>query len=305
MTLILVTAACSRLTPTEWSEVPERLPVRHEIEAVAFYPQEKYQCGPAALAMALEWSGVPISPDTLTPQVYTPARKGSLQSAIIGAARRYGRIAYPIYGREALLSEVAAGHPVIVLQNLGLSWYPVWHYALVIGYDLPGGRIVLHSGTTPQKPVPLGLFRATWAGSDNWGLLILPPDKLPATAEASAYIAAVIGLEQAEQFRAAAKGYSAALKRWPDNLAAYIGLGNSRYALGELYAAEQALLEASRRFPNEGAVFNNLAQILLETNQYQAAESAARRAVELGGPMADVFRQTLEDIISSRPGHRP
>ena len=45
-----------------------------------------------------------------------------------------------------LLQEVAAGHPVIVLQNLGLEWIPVWHYSVVIGYDLSRGQLVLRSG---------------------------------------------------------------------------------------------------------------------------------------------------------------
>jgi hypothetical protein len=33
------------------------------------------------------------------------------------------------------LREVAAGNPVLVLQNLSFAWAPVWHYAVVMGYD--------------------------------------------------------------------------------------------------------------------------------------------------------------------------
>ena len=93
--------------------------------------------------MALAWSGLRIDPDDLAPQVYTPSLKGSLQPAMITAARRHSRVAYPISGANALLQEIAAGHPVIVLQNLGLSWIPVWHYAVVIGYDLNQEVIIL------------------------------------------------------------------------------------------------------------------------------------------------------------------
>jgi hypothetical protein len=47
-------------------------------------------------------------------------------------------------GCQQLCEEVAAGHPVIVLQNIGLSWYLVWHYAVVVGYDLHEGTVIFH-----------------------------------------------------------------------------------------------------------------------------------------------------------------
>ena len=129
---------CGGVFFREWPQPSEHLPVSHELDSVPFYPQEAYQCGPASLSMALTWSGIQANPETITPEVFTPSRKGSLQSAMIGAARRHGRLAYLITGPDSMFKEVAAGHPVIVLQNLGLSWYPVWHYAVVVGYDQLG-----------------------------------------------------------------------------------------------------------------------------------------------------------------------
>ena len=92
---------------------------------VPFCAQTGYQCGSAALAMVLQYSGVPATARELQAAVYTPGRKGSLQSGIVTAARRHGRLAYPIQGLDCLLREVAAGNPVIVLQNLGLQWIPI------------------------------------------------------------------------------------------------------------------------------------------------------------------------------------
>jgi tetratricopeptide (TPR) repeat protein len=246
--------------------------------------------------MALAWSELRVSPGTLTEEVLTPAREGSYQSAMVGAARRHGRIAYPVSDHKVLFQEVAAGHPVIVLQNLGLSWYPVWHYALIIGYDLDRDFILLHSGSSPRKQLSMDVFTATWGRSRNWGILILPPDRLPVTAELPKFISAVIGLEQAGQWTAAIEGYGTALKRWPSSLAARIGLGNCWYALGRLAAAEEVLREASRQFPDEGGVFNNLAQVLFERHKQQEALEAARRAVELGGPLVEAYRNTLAEI---------
>ncbi len=266
-----------------------------------FYPQKEFQCGPASLAMVLTWSGLQIGPDELTPQVYTPSLKGSLQPAIIAAARRHGRVAYPISGAGALLKEIASGHPVIVLQNLGLSWIPVWHYAVVIGYDFKADTIILHSGTTRQKKTALKTFEKTWARGKHWGLVVLPPNRLPATVEEHAWVTAVVGLEKARQWAAAVEGYQTALHRWPQSFSAHIGLGNSYYALGDLKSATTVLQKATDRFPLKGVAFNNLAQVLWEQGKRPEAIKAARQAVALGGPLVEEFHKTIADIQADTP----
>jgi tetratricopeptide (TPR) repeat protein len=298
---LLVFNGCATVSTTKWYQDTGDLPPKHELEAVPFYPQKAYQCGPASLAMALVWSGIKIDPDALTPQVYTPSRKGSLQPAMIAAARRQGRVAYPISGANMLLQEIAAGHPVIVLQNLGLSWIPVWHYAVVIGYDLNKGVVILHSGVTHQKKTSLRAFESTWARSGYWGLVILPPYRLPASGKESAYVSAVIGLERARQWQAAAEGYQTALNQWPTSFSAHIGLSNSFYAQGDLNSAEQVLRKTTNLFPNKGAAFNNLAQVLWEQGKKQEAEEAARRAVKLGGPLVEHYQKTLNEIQAGSP----
>ena len=87
------------LRPQAFSDLPERA----DIPDVPFHSQEDYQCGPAALAMALNWSGISIVPDELVSQVYVPAKKGTLQVEMVGAARRYGRLAYNNKGLESSL----------------------------------------------------------------------------------------------------------------------------------------------------------------------------------------------------------
>jgi tetratricopeptide (TPR) repeat protein len=285
----------------QWPQPTEALPIRHELDTVPFYPQEAYQCGPASLAMTLTWSGIQVDPEAITPEVFTPSLKGSLQSAMISTARRRGRVAYPISGAEEMLEEVAAGHPVIILQNLGLSWYPVWHYAVVVGYDLEIGIVLLHSGVTSQKRLSLRVFNNTWARGDYWGLLVLPPSRLPATATEHNYVSAVLGLEKAQQWQAAIEGYNTALARWPDSLSARMGLGNSYYALGDLVSAEAAFREATIRFPTSGMAYNNLAQVLWERDNRKEALEAARKAVGLGGPLVEEYRRTLKEIQAGKP----
>jgi tetratricopeptide (TPR) repeat protein len=246
--------------------------------------------------MAVSWSGVDIRPEELTPIVFTPSRKGSLQPDMIAAARRLGRLAYVISGEEALLREVAAGHPVVVLQNLGLSWFPLWHYAVAVGFDLARGEIVLHSGPAARKRVSWELFRSTWSRSGDWGLLVLPPDRLPATAEEERLLDSLIALEKNRHPAAAAAGYGAALERWPSSLTAMMGLGNSLYATGDLEGAGEAFRRAARAHPESGAAFNNLAHVLAEQGKKEEALEAARRAVAAGGALREIYERTLREI---------
>ena len=63
------------LRPRAFSDLPERV----KIPSVPFHSQEEYQCGPATLAMVLNWSGIAVMLDELVSQVYIPAKKGTLQ----------------------------------------------------------------------------------------------------------------------------------------------------------------------------------------------------------------------------------
>ena len=295
LALPILLSGCGILSSERLPQAPGG-PAKAMVAKVPFFAQEELQCGPAALAMALNWSGVAIQPAELTPEVFTPGLNGSLQSGLIGAARRHGRVAYPITGSEPLMAEVAAGHPVIVLVNLGLSWYPKWHYGVVIGFDQERDEVILHSGLTANEHLKSGVFLNIWQRGEYWGLLVLPPNRLPKTVEEDPWIEAVAGLERAGQWREAAIGYATALKRWPQSFGATMGLGNSRYSQHDLAGAAEAFRRATLLEPKNGMAFNNLAQVLAEQGKRKEALAMAQRAVELGGPMLENFKQTLEKI---------
>ncbi|HET9404619.1 MAG TPA: PA2778 family cysteine peptidase [Burkholderiales bacterium] len=281
------------------AQLPATVPPRIELSAVPFYPQEDFQCGPAALATVLADAGVAVSPEALVPQVYLPAREGSLQIELLAAARRHGLAAYPLAPRLAdLLQEVAGGAPVIVLQNRAFSFAPLWHYAVVIGYDLPREEIVLRSGTTRRLVMTISNFERTWARSGYWSMMALQPQRLPVTAAEDRYVASVVALERVAP-GAAQRAYQTALERWPDNLTARIGLGNTAHAQGDFAAAETAYREATRRHPQAADAWNNLAQALLDLRRRDEALLAARRAVDIGGPSLVEYQSTLKAAVDA------
>ncbi len=280
----------------------EGIPPRAELDSVPFFAQDEYQCGPAALAMVLGAGGKAIRPEALRPQVYLPERHGSLQAEMLAAARRNGFVAVELVpDLSDLLAEIAAGNPVIVLQNLAFDWHPVWHYAVAIGYDLDTLHIMLRSGSARRVEMQFDTFERTWKRSGHWAMLALPAQRLPATLAPVDYVNAVVKLERAGQLWAAHTAYENALARWPDNLVALLGLGNTAYALGDFDAAESAFRQAILAHPVSSAAHNNLAQTLFELERYDEALVEARAAVSLGGPLEDISRRTL-DTITARTG---
>ncbi|MGE5622519.1 MAG: PA2778 family cysteine peptidase [Bacillota bacterium] len=299
--LVLLLAGCATQTRSVLQRAPQGLPRQAELSATPFFPQERYQCGPAALAMTLNAAGIATSPDVLVAQVYVPQREGSLQPEMLAAGRRHGALSMTIPPRlDALLTEVAAGHPVLVLQNLGLQWAPLWHYAVVIGYDLDREEIVLRSGVTQRQIMPLSTFEHTWARSNYWGMVTLPPGRLPATPDEASLVSALVALEKSSTPAIARRAYDAALQRWPHNLTLQLGYGNAAYAQGDRVAAAAAFRRATEQHPDSAPAFNNLATVLSELGQFGQAKLAAEKAVALGGPWRDAAYATLQSIEAAQ-----
>ncbi|MFZ5653613.1 MAG: PA2778 family cysteine peptidase [Pseudomonadota bacterium] len=245
---------------------------RIELTAVPFFPQEDYQCGPAALAAVLRHAGVAVAPEQLVGAVYLPGRKGSLQVELSAATRRLGLVPYPIAGDlSGLTGALRGGRPVLVLQNLGTRHWPVWHFAVVIGYDAGRDQLILRSGTTRRKSIDTRAFLRSWELAGAWGLVALPPGELPAPVDAGRYLRAVTDMEGVAPPAALVAAFAAAVDRWPDDVWARVGLGNARYAAGDRAGAEQVFAELRARDPGLVIASNNLAQLLGERGCRRAA----------------------------------
>ena len=281
--LIALLGGCALLTPPQTRALHEASPpdlaAPVELVSVPFFPQADYECGPAALATALGAANIDVQPEELTAQVYLPARRGSLQAEMLATARRRGALAVRLPPTlESLLREVSAGHPVVVLQNLGLSFAPRWHYAVLVGHDLPARELLLRSGMIEREVMGLSTFEHTWARGGHWAFVALKPGQLPVSASETELTAATVAFERVAPAAVAQRAYDAALLRWPDNLTLAIGAGNSRVAAGDLAAAARHFEAAASRH-DSAAAWLNLAEVRLRQLQLPAAVAAARRAV--------------------------
>jgi tetratricopeptide (TPR) repeat protein len=277
--VLFALAGCATQTRALLHSPPAGLSRSIELSGTPFFPQTEYHCGPAALATVLAAAGLMADPDVLGQQVFLPARTGTLQIEMMAGARRQGAVATRLPpALDALLQEVQAGHPVVVLQNLGLSWAPMWHYAVVVGYDLEAREIVLRSGTTRRAVMPLRTFEHTWQRSGAWAFTALAPGQWPRMADERAIVEASVGFERVAPPAQAVAVYRSALERVPRSLSLTMGLGNSLYATGDRAGAAEAFREAAQVHGSAPA-WINLASTLLELGRQDEALNAARQAV--------------------------
>jgi tetratricopeptide (TPR) repeat protein len=285
-----------------------------ELTDVPFFPQTDYQCGPAALATILAYEGLPIDPEGLAPAVYIEGLQGSLQTELLGATRRHGFVPYPLEPEpSALFAELQSGKPVLVLQNLGLKRVPVWHYAVVIGFDRERGRVLLRSGTERRRGEPIGRFLRSWQRADQWAFVAVHPSQLPATATPERYVRALAGAAGVLEPAAADAAFATAVAHWPGESLVLFAAGGRHAAAGrwdDAAAVYEALLEVE---PEHAAARNNLANVRAEQGCRREALRQARAAlgsIELDSPLRAAVVDTVATLSAAgvdadEPGHCP
>lgn len=237
------------------------------VAGVPFYPQDGFRCGPAAMAMVLGWSGQDVKPAALNDKVKPSADP---RRTLAESASHYGRLAYPVTGTAALLTELAAGHPVLVVQNLGVESRPLWNCVVAIGYDRPQEQVVVHSGEHAGKRISLRLFERLWSDAGQWGLVVLKPGDLPAAARQEDYVKAAYNLRRAGRYWEAVQAYDAALATWPADTDTLMGLGASLYLLGDRHGAAEAYRTALLWAKDPTPVHAALEQIAAESPPLRA-----------------------------------
>lgn len=272
-----------------------------ELFEVPFFPQDKYQCGPAALATSLVFSGVKVQPEELIDRLYVPKRQGSFQVEMLATARRYNRIPYLIEPNlSALVAQLKSGKPVLVMQNLGVSMIPRWHYAVAVGMDTHEETLILRSGTIERRQTPLDVFERTWQRAEHWGLVLLEPGELPAQADEISYFMAVSDFAPNASKQSVTQALNAGLEQWPASKPFNLAVANFSYKEGDIAKAESIYRYLTNSYPGFAPAHNNLASLLLEKGLLKEARHHAEQAVAIGGRFKSEYQSTLDEIDQTR-----
>lgn len=273
---------------------------------VPFIPPRTDLCGSTSIQMvSLYWQSISrytpkLSLQELDQRTLIPLKGGTLQAELVSAARANGFIVYPLEPNfDALFDELAAHHPVIVLVNRSYSWYPLWHYMPVHGYDEKRREILTHFSDQPNEPIAVETFAELWKRSEYWGVVLLPPGEIPASASSKKFLRSVYELEKIGMVDEAIQSYKSALKRWPEESDIYFILANSYYRVHRLSEAEKSYRRFLLSNPSHPLALNNLAILLSKTGRKTEGLLLLDNAASKDPEIQKMLRDTREEILKN------
>ncbi|MBC8996103.1 peptidase C39 family protein [Pseudomonas sp. N40(2020)] len=187
----------------------KRLPERVELSGT-FYRGEANQSGPQVLASLLSQQGIVITPGLLEKPLHLPGGEDKLQQNIQNLAREYGMVVYPLdKSLPALLTQVAAGYPVMVRFSEGSAFWAEPRYAILSGYDRNKQNVLLRAGMNRRELMSFSAFESAFEKSGGWAILIQKPSQIPASVDHQRWLKAADELSRAGQEPEAAQARKA------------------------------------------------------------------------------------------------
>ena len=139
---------------------------------VPFVPQtQSNDCGPSALSAVLAFHGRDVSMDEVTRRVFTPVLERTLLPDMENYARSLGFSTRSGRGDLARLRGwIDAGHPVILMLNMGGRMFSQGHYVVVYGHDPDG--FLMHIGTRAEMYLPDQALLEGWEPMNRLYLVV-------------------------------------------------------------------------------------------------------------------------------------
>ncbi|MES2527199.1 MAG: PA2778 family cysteine peptidase [Bdellovibrionota bacterium] len=297
--LFFLCVSCATRTP-----VTDRLTDRkkdlysHKISDVPLIAQKENHCGPASLAMVMQFHGIKKNPDEIAKGLFHEKLKGSFFPEMKARARDEGMVVIEVNDLEDAFKELSAGNPVIVLQNNGFAFFPRWHFAVLTGFDLKGPDVYLHDGSKEVEEDDMRLFERSFVLGGKRSLVILPPGKLSVTGTEMNHLESATILEGMNKKDDALKSYQAILTKWPESLLARIGASNVLYFLGRKKEAMLELESAVISHPDSAFAWHNLAIIQGESGNKELAKLSAKKALSLASDeQKEKFKVSLSEWL--------
>ena len=199
--MVLSVASCASVQRPEVRQLPERV----ELNGVPFFRGNAHQSGPHVLASMFNEQRIGTTPGLLTKPLKLPQAEQALQGNMQALAEQYGLMVYPLVpSLSAVLTQVAAGYPVMVRIADGVVWSTP-RYAMVVGYDRHKQTVLLRAGMERRRPMSFNAFESAWKEEGSWAVLLLSPGQLPAQVDKARWLKAAEALARAGQEQASAK----------------------------------------------------------------------------------------------------
>ncbi|HXI12663.1 MAG TPA: tetratricopeptide repeat protein [Thermoanaerobaculia bacterium] len=286
---------------------PRSLPVSSSAKVIPNVPVRTWgdnSCGAAALSTVLNRWGDPVTEDELMSKLQKGKFGGVVTVDLLIEARQRGYAARLIRGDEAFVKDaVSAGKPVVLMLKIldapggGVD---LFHYIVVDGHDPARNLVRTQFGDGNTRWTSLAKLEKSWKGGGHAALLVEPGSTADVAISKQGALRQAVGLEDTGKLVEAVTAYKALIDNTPQSVIPLTNLGNVYGKLGRAGDAEAAYRQAITLDPNHRDALNNLAWLLMERGEHADAESFAQRAVDQGGPDAQLVLDTLARIQARR-----
>ena len=160
--------------------------VGYYIPGVPFVRQkDPYWCGPACLAMILQYWGINVSQDEIASEIYDPVTHLTYISDMEKYPLKFNFTVESLFSNIDELKEfIREGYPIIVLQKYSLTT-TYGHFRVVIDYN-DKTEIIMTNDPLKQANYTISyrVFKELWEpgstfSTTNWTLLIYKSDEKP------------------------------------------------------------------------------------------------------------------------------
>lgn len=250
------------------------------INGVPFFKQNAYQCGPSALASALNFYGKKLSPQEITDTIKKEEIKGTLNLELLIFPRRYGLITEMLLNDiEKLREYIKNKVPVLLLVDNGFSIYRIPHYILIIGFDENNDVFVAHWGNEGNKIVSSKELKKRWLRMGGWGFAIFSLSEEEMSSEQLNDTG--VAMEFAEDLPSAERYYNKALEKNPKFCEPLFNLGNIYFKQGNFTKSEEFFLKSLDVCEKKADIYNNLAYVLHKIGRKREAVEYIEKALML------------------------
>jgi len=144
--------------------------------------EDPYWCGPASLAMVLNYWGLNATQQEVAGSVYDPSRNITTMDSMATYPMEIGfQTQTSTSNITYIRTWISQGVPVIVLQRYSES-NPYGHYRVIVGYDDDDSYLITYDPINGGNyNITYGLFAELWKpgpnstfDTTNWTLIILP-----------------------------------------------------------------------------------------------------------------------------------
>ena len=270
------------------------------VAGVPFVRQVRDGCGPAALASLAQYHGLELTQEQIAREVFLPSISATLTIDLQRCAQRYGLWCHSGRGTPGeVRTWLDRGVPVVALLRLGPWAGRQFHYVVVTGYHAGRRCFIAHTGYLSNRPISYERFVRELADGGGWLLAACPPERVSWPLSADGHNDLGLLFERQGKLPRARAEYEKAIAAEPGKPVFHFNLGNALARLGQPAEAERAYREAIRLRPAFADAHNNLANLLLDLGRRHEACREARRAVEIDGPRAAYYFDTLGRVLAS------